>query len=409
MLSSPPSSTASDTVLTFLESIGQRSEAEFYLKLFREVPKESFGLVAVDNAVVRYALGSFVEHLRFLADLGLYAPVVLGLFGPGSSESLRDRLLKRLPGAGLTQVLYHAGEPDMVERMRADLGAERLPIIWFDRAQHLGQEARIGQIAALARQLDTQKLVYLRRAGGLRAKASANNVPEPHVLDLNHGTISVLNLRTEGELLSRGAYLGADDMKLVGAIGSLLTQANRPRLMVNIASPLNLLKELFTSKGAGTLVKQGTLVHRYESYAPLDIERLKALVELSFGKQLLPTFLREPVLAVYVESDYRGAAVVSDSPVGPYLSKFAVEPRARGEGIGQDVWQCVVRDFPRLVWRARAANPIAAWYTRVCSGMVRTEKWHVFWRGLPPREIPLAIEHTLGRSADFVEPPQRTH
>ena len=35
-----------DVVLTFLESVGRRAEAELYLRLFRQLPKESFALIA---------------------------------------------------------------------------------------------------------------------------------------------------------------------------------------------------------------------------------------------------------------------------------------------------------------------------------------------------------------------------
>ena len=69
-------------MLTFLESVGRRSEAEFYLRMFHQLPKESFAIIVPGGPVVRYALGSIVEQLRFLADLGLYATVVLGLFDP---------------------------------------------------------------------------------------------------------------------------------------------------------------------------------------------------------------------------------------------------------------------------------------------------------------------------------------
>ena len=57
--------------MTFLESVGRRSESELYLRLFRELPKESFAIIAVESAVVRYAAGSLVEQLRFLRELGL--------------------------------------------------------------------------------------------------------------------------------------------------------------------------------------------------------------------------------------------------------------------------------------------------------------------------------------------------
>ena len=49
-----------------------------------------------------------------------------------------------------------------------------------------------------------------------------------------------------------------------------------------------------------------------------------------------------------------GVAVVQDSPVAPYLTKFAVERQAQGEGIGGELWSMLIRDFPRFFWRSRA-------------------------------------------------------
>ena len=75
-------------MLTFLESVGRRSEAEFYLRMFHGLPKESFAIIVPGGPVVRSALGSIVEQLRFLSDLGLYATVVLGLFDPDTGAKL---------------------------------------------------------------------------------------------------------------------------------------------------------------------------------------------------------------------------------------------------------------------------------------------------------------------------------
>ena len=46
-----PASAAAEAVLTFLESVGRRSEAEFYLRLFLKLPPESFGIIAPGEAL----------------------------------------------------------------------------------------------------------------------------------------------------------------------------------------------------------------------------------------------------------------------------------------------------------------------------------------------------------------------
>ena len=110
-----------DVVLTFLESLGRRSEAELYLKLFHKLPKESFAIIAPGAPVLRYGLGSVVEQLRFLADLDLAAPVLLGLFDPESGATSSERLVKRLPAVGLEASPHAADEPDVWIRVREEL------------------------------------------------------------------------------------------------------------------------------------------------------------------------------------------------------------------------------------------------------------------------------------------------
>ena len=77
-----------------------------------------------------------------------------------------------------------------------------------------------------------------------------------------------------------------------------------------------------------------------------------------------------------------------DTPVGNYLSKFAVDVGARGEGIGSDLWRAVCSGCPRLLWRSKPNNPIAAWYAQVCDGLDKRGDWHIFWRGIEPRRSP---------------------
>ena len=96
-------------MLTFLESVGRRSEAEFYLRLFLKLPPESFGIIALGATVIRYSLGTLVEQLKFLADLGLHAPVVLGLYDPEQGPSSSERLIKRLQLQGMEAYPHEMG------------------------------------------------------------------------------------------------------------------------------------------------------------------------------------------------------------------------------------------------------------------------------------------------------------
>lgn len=395
----PAVASAAEVVLTFLESVGRRSEAELYLRLFQKLPKESFALIAPGAPVVRHGAGTLVEQIRFLADLGLVPAIVLGLFDPETTAPAAERLGKRLSAAGLDAPRHAVGEPGLVEQLRTELRAEKVPVVAYPAREGVGLDQRLAELSGIARELDTRKMVLLRRRGGIGVRGRRLELEPGRFLPVFEGRLSVINLRTDREPLALGKALGKREQELVELAASLIGESSS--LFVSVASPLNLLRELFTVKGAGTLIKRGTSVERHADYSNLSIERLKDLFEQSFSRSLAPGFFEQQPLAVYVEATYRGAAIVSQQPPGPYLSKFAVESAAQGEGIGNDIWQALVHDFPRLFWRARPENPIHAWYQSVCDGMVRRAEWNVYFRGVAPSEIPGVVELAESLPPDF--------
>lgn len=400
MVAPAPRSPAAEAVLTFLESVGRRSEAEFYLRMFHGLPKESFAIIVPGGPVVRSALGSIVEQLRFLSDLGLYATVVLGLFDPDVGATSSERLIKRLPAASIAPSPHEMSEEGLVEAVRDELRRERVPVLHFRKVEGETLDQRLIQLGGLARALGTRKLALLRRRGGFRPLAAKRSDAQ---LSLAEGRISIINLTTDRRRIAPGT-LSKRDSELLAASDRLIELAEPAPLLVSITSPLNLLKELFTVKGAGTLVKRGSLVERHESYETLDVPRLKRLLETAFGKDLSPTFFDLPPLAVYVDASYRGAAIVHDAYPAPYLSKFAVLPEAQGEGIGRDIWEVLVRHHAQIYWRSRTDNPIASWYVSVCDGMIRRAAWQIYFRGIPVPLIPEAVAQAEARGADFTVP-----
>jgi len=84
-----------------------------------------------------------------------------------------------------------------------------------------------------------------------------------------------------------------------------------------------------------------------------------------------------------------------------FLSKFAVLPIARGEGLGQDLWWALSRENPSFYWRSRSDNPINGWYTTVCDGVHKGREWNVYWRGIGSVQIPNLIADAIARPADF--------
>lgn len=387
----PPSPDAAGVVLTFLESVGRRSEAELYLKLFRELPKESFAIIVAEAAVLRYAAGSLVEQLRFLRELGLFAPVAVGVFEPATAEKAALRLEKRCAAMGA--VVESAQDERLAENVREELAAENLPVLSFAGTEEETTAHRFERLAHLAAALGTRKVVVLRRRGGFRRLGRGLGSP-----DDRH--VSVVNLKTDGALLEPRALPG-DDAELLARLRELLERPDASRIVASVTSPLNLLRELFTVRGAGTLVKRGTTIERHSSYETVDVPRLSALLESSFGKTLDPAFFERPPLGVYLEENYRAAAIIESSPIAPYLTKFAVDRVAQGEGMGRDLWEAIARDHRSLFWRGRVENPIAGWYTSLCDGMIKGAIWTVYFRGIETGDVPAVVADAVARPEDF--------
>ncbi|HXK18995.1 MAG TPA: hypothetical protein VNG33_14385, partial [Polyangiaceae bacterium] len=213
-------------MLTFLESVGRRSEAEFYLRMFHGLPKESFAVIVPGGPVVRSALGSIVEQLRFLADLGLYASVVLGLFDPETGATSSERLIKRLPAAALSPGPHEMSEPGLVQAVREDLRRERIPVLHFRKLEDETLEQRLSQLGELVQQLGTRKLALLRRRGGFRPLAGkrADAQRADAQLSVADGRISIINLTTDGPRITPG-MLSKRDSELLGASDRLIQLA----------------------------------------------------------------------------------------------------------------------------------------------------------------------------------------
>ncbi len=401
----------SDILLTLVESVGRREDAEFYLRLFQKLPKHSFAIVAPDEAAIDEAGARLALDLRFLAHLGLFAPIVIGLTQTVDAEARADAVSRELGALKVKSRRYAAHAPRLVERIKVDLEENRIPVVAFsDRAPTLF--SRFTLLGEWARRLAVRKLVLVRARGGMGPHVNANLElsPEHQLLATERG-ISLVNLRRDHAALMTSNTLDGGDRELLLGIREAMQGTDlRPEgpqvlaadaLVTSVIAPVNLLHELFTVKGAGTLIRSGSLIETHKSYQSVDRARLEALLTATFGRVLKPSFFERPPTAVYIEQGYLGAAVVSASENASFLTKFVVDRLAQGLGIGRDLWEAVTRDHERLFWRARPQNPITQWYQAQCQGMVRTPQWNVYFRGVDHRNIPTLIDEALQLPPDF--------
>jgi hypothetical protein len=383
-----------EVIHRFLESVGQKKDVDLYLKLFQAQQKQSFAIIAADAQMVRTALDPFHFDLRILAGLGLYPVVLLGLFdakdADRQAQRVYDWLVEDQVPAKIVEPSPSMNEAD-IAAIESTILTSTIPIVSLESAREASTDGRFNLLSALAARLGTRKVIFLSPSNGLEREGA------PHISDVN------LNIDYD-RLLGAKGQLARRHYTLLRQVRDLLNEVPQ-RMSVAVVSPLALLRELFTVGGAGTLIRKGSRIERHSSFQAIDRGRLKVLLESAFGKLLKEEALERGVERVYLEERYLGAALISPSPIGAYLSKFAVERTAQGEGIGGDLWSVITRDYPSVFWRSRPDNAITSWYAKQCDGLQRFSDWHVFWRGLPATRIEEAIAFARSLPQDFVPPP----
>jgi hypothetical protein len=384
-----------DIIHRFLESVGQKADVDLYLKLFRAQRKESFAVIVADAQIVRAALDPFHFDLRILAGLGLVPVVLVGLLDARDADKQSQRILEWLLEDEVPAKVIGSGTdlPQAIQTaVRETLGQDTIPIVSLDAAKELAIEDRFHLLRTLAGSLETRKVIFLSTSAGIEREGAPR--------------ISLVNLSTDYERLMATTDLPRRHTSLLRHVKALLDTLPQ-RMSVAVVNPLQLLRELFTVSGAGTLIRKGSRIDRHQGLGAVDRRRLALLLESAFDRPLVPGALEDGGLVVaqseqvYLEESYLGAALLASTEVAPYLGKFAVDRQAQGEGIGGEIWSLLTRDFPGFFWRARPSNPICSWYTRQCDGLARFPDWYVYWRGLPPEKIPAAIAYCLALPPSF--------
>ena len=164
-------------------------------------------------------------------------------------------------------------------------------------------------------------------------------------------------------------------------------------------------RELFTYRGAGTLVRKGEEINAFETPDDATLRRVLELVEKSFANTLREGWfetLNSPV--VLLSKSGRAAAIMTRGIGGlAYLDKFIVTSEAQGEGLGAAIWQVVRARYPSLYWRSRNANPVTPWYFQQADSSNRAGQWVVFSIGIEDAaQRERCVEDALKRDSGWV-------
>jgi acetylglutamate kinase len=431
-----------ETVLEVLAQLGSSREARQYLKEFSSVEESRFAVVKVGGGILRDHLDELASALAFLHRLGL-RPVVLHGAGPQVDAALEKagvdserldnlrvtteevmavarpviyeqnlRLVEALEQRGIrARGLQHGtfqarfldreryglvGEITDVklDSLRRAVRAGALPVLTFLGESPSGQVLNINaDIAAreLVWAIRPHKIIFLTPSGGL--------------LDRNGRVISAVSLSNDYESLMQEPWVHSGMRLKLQQINEMLDKLD-DSTSVSITSADQLTRELFTYRGAGTLVRKGEGIRHLENPDAETLDDVARRVEASFGRTLKANWIESLVdPAVLLSESRRAAAVIVRGQDGfPYLEKFIVTPEAQGEGLGAAMWQVLRARYPELYWRSRNANPITPWYFLQADSCERHGPWVVFTNGITdPVQRDRVVREAMERDPGWVE------
>jgi len=423
-----------DTILKLLSSISSEKEIRKYLDRFSS-DDYRFAVIKVGGAVIQSDLENLVSSLAFLNEVGL-RPIIVHGGGAKLSEELNKRKIEfsflngqRVTTKEVLDVAYEifSGENKKIVSALNDQNVNAISVkgdifscnIENKDLGYVGQikETNSNKIKdiissggipviapigyteenqlvningdkatlALAKEIVPDKVIFLSEIGG--------------IFDGNNQLISNINVKDDyhnlmdQEWLHSGMKLKLEQIKLL--LDSLPSNSS-----VSITKPLHLNRELFTDAGFGTLVKAGHQINKLKSLNVDQINILVSILESAFKGTLSKSYFENDDKEFYISECNRSSIVLRSYQDIAYMDKFAVINTARGEGLGNAMWNKMLSEHKKIFWRSRASNAINNFYKDVCDGFQKSDEWNIFWIGINDLdELTACINYAINQPA----------
>ncbi|KNG50256.1 n-acetyl-gamma-glutamyl-phosphate reductase acetylglutamate kinase [Stemphylium lycopersici] len=414
--------------LNLLASSSSRREVDQYLGQFRSVSPHQFAVVKVGGAILTDHLEELCFALQQLHAIGLY-PIIVHGAGPQMNQLLLEGGVEPdfIDGIrvtdkktlGIARKLFLEANMDLVMTLKRDWGVPSRPITagalqadYLDKEKwkYVGNITNVntrqimdalenkelpilcsmgetldGQIlninadvaaAALAREFQPLKVIYLSEKGGL---FNAESKLIPHI-----------NLEGEYDTYMKQSWVKyGTKLKIVEA-KKLLDGLPRTS-SVAITHPSNLGKELFTHTGSGTLIRNGGSVKETTKFDDLDVPALSQAITKTRGADASDAVnryiqnLKNRSFEVF-HDDSMGVVAVVYPPTaeGEFaeLSHFSMTKDAFLNNLNDLVFQRMKQKYPKLYWTVDdQSQNYVKWHLEKTDGFLRREKEIFCWWG----------------------------
>ncbi len=359
-------------IRTFFERIAFSRDAMEHFRRFHTVPSEHFALAEISAEAWHHDAEALMESLGYLAQLQL------------------------LPTLLIPQGDFSPEEIIILEKKLMDLSKKgQQPILLKSKSNHNQAVQEVFQHSCFHK-------ILLIRSQGL----------------LNHTGVNInrLTLRDYAPEL-----LHPSSRPLVEWIDKFL-QSQSQELSVQVVGPGELLPELLTTEGSGTLVNLGYRFE-YRNHDDTDIPRLLALIENGFRRTLQTDYISSlgENWNIWMEEQQKAAIVIMKQEDFWYLDKVVVSPDHYGKGLGSLLMEELILKMKQLheghsalAWRARHDNLFLHRYGQLLNETARSmpmqcgtlaDQHYVYhFIGLNEEQQKHAIAFMRGRPSSFTSP-----
>ncbi len=375
-----------DIIAKVFEITRDPRDGIYFLEEFRSLSPESFAVLYADVNTILESSEALFSDIKLLSKLELFPVLVLeeesiqylSLFFPQNQSITTGGI-----GFPYSVITYFT---NLLIDVKECIAHKKVPILVWDKGSISFDTFLVSVIDAL----HSNKFIQVHHEGPIYEEESGK----------------VISLLSTGEKLknfkSDVALLDSDrDIHFLSLAEHLVEKRNDPRFSAVLTSPYTLLRELFTIKGSGTLVRKENKIKKVNSTLEIDMDRLYSLVETSFRKKLTANFKSSKFEVLYLEENYMACAWLSQNEFGYLLSKFAVNETARGAGVGRDIWDLLSIETLPLFWRSKPNNNINKWYMKVAQGIEKDEDWYFYWLSMSREKIPAVIQFLKSLPEDF--------